>query len=1297
MSLIRRRSRQKLAGTILALFLLANIALLFVNVESVSASPGITSKWTRKLGSNAQTFIQPVAGDINGDGRLEVVVTGGTVDDPVYKGTDGTVTALDGATGTVLWQVSPGGVTRHTPVEIIDLEGDGLMEIVVSGAYPVVLHGADGSLYWKNTAVSSYSLYTPVADVDGDGFCEIFLSSGMGPYVGDDYFTVLSYDGQILRQTNGSWHPCWGGMTIGDTDFDGIFELYQGDRSYSSSGHAWGVSCLDPYTLTRSWYDDDISCPSHAPMLADVDKDGVLDVVVAHQGSNGGLAVLNSDDGSVVTTGGKYRKGLSLGLPSHSQPTISDLDGDGNLEFITSRNTVAKIWDLFEWKLDATLPVVCTEPPTVGDVTGDGKLDIIAITGSTMIIYSYVGGAYVEVDSISTSGNAFTLLADVDNDGYTEVVLTTGLGTVKCFDTDASAPSPSVRSNLQFFSERHVKVAEYVPPPGPEAPQTTALSPVNGATNVPTTLSQLAFRLTDYQHDLMNYSVETDPDIGSGSGSGVSNGEYAVSVSGLAYASTYAWSVTVGDGANSNTETFTFTTGDVPLWYNMNWPFRKAITIDHTQVSGTQSDFPVLVDITSDSFGNAQTDGDDFVFTDTNNVELDHEIELYDSATGQLIAWVSVPSVSSSADTLLYLYYGNPACENQESGAAVWDTGFKLVLHLDEKTGTHHDSTANGNDAAPLNGVIQGATLKIDGGDTFDGVNDYLQVSHISTLTGYSDSFTASFWLSLTDTSRRQAILNKYNSAGDQRAWFIEFQTTTAYGKALSFFVSQDGVGYREYYAPFNPVAGTWYHIAVVWEANAVPKFYINGVQVATKGASVVSSIYSNVGAPLLIGNSYTTGRYLGGSLDEIRMSNPARSASWILTSFNNQYSPAAFYTVGTEQSLPSAPVISDTSPENKAKDVSISLATLSFDLADYQNDLMDYAVTATPNIIVGSGNGTGVGNGRYSVDVSRLQYRTLYTWVVTVFAGSDTTTMTYTFTTENPLLMDSGFSESADSTDLRANSAARDWYESSQNVPTLLYLDQNNVGGNTGKKAGFTASTSGNAYLSQEFSTPQTGSFSVQWGIYVDSITDIYGTDATGWMMIGDDSSPTYTGPNNPAAERFVYMGFYKYGGGTSGTMQLFCRQRGTDTRTTIATLNLDQWYTIRVDVNVAGGNYSVYVNRVLMGTFTSRNVKTSVTHISFAQLSNGAGAFYVDNVYAPAIDTFTIVASAGAGGSVSPVGDVVVAEGSDQVFTITPDTGYVIADVLVDGASQGPATAYTFEDVATDHTITMSFEVET
>src|SRR5690606_17864359 len=74
-------------------------------------------------------------------------------------------------------------------------------------------------------------------------------------------------------------------------------------------------------------------------------------------------------------------------------------------------------------------------------------------------------------------------------------------------------------------------------------------------------------------------------------------------------------------------------------------------------------------------------------------------------------------------------------------------------------------------------------------------------------------------------------------------------------------------------------------------------------------------------------------------------------------------------------------------------------------------------------------------------------------------------------------------------------------------------------------------------------------------------------------------------------------------------------------------------------------------------------------------------------------ATGTYEIAATAGTNGSISPNGTTVVNCGEDQAFTIIPDVGYTIADVLINGVSVGAIATYTFENVTEDQTIAVSF----
>jgi len=77
-------------------------------------------------------------------------------------------------------------------------------------------------------------------------------------------------------------------------------------------------------------------------------------------------------------------------------------------------------------------------------------------------------------------------------------------------------------------------------------------------------------------------------------------------------------------------------------------------------------------------------------------------------------------------------------------------------------------------------------------------------------------------------------------------------------------------------------------------------------------------------------------------------------------------------------------------------------------------------------------------------------------------------------------------------------------------------------------------------------------------------------------------------------------------------------------------------------------------------------------------------------------AIDVFTISATSNGNGTITPSGNVSVNYGENQTFTITPNVGYHISDVLVDGSSVGAVSSYTFNNVTSNHTITANFAVD-
>ncbi|MCK5161790.1 MAG: DUF2341 domain-containing protein, partial [Candidatus Aureabacteria bacterium] len=321
------------------------------------------------------------------------------------------------------------------------------------------------------------------------------------------------------------------------------------------------------------------------------------------------------------------------------------------------------------------------------------------------------------------------------------------------------------------------------------------------------------------------------------------------------------------------------------------WSYRKQITISSSMVSNTdQTDFPVLIYRASDSdlASNAQADGDDIIFTLSNGTKLSHEIEKYTSATGELYVWVKVPTLSASSDTTFYMYYGNATCSSQEDVTGVWNSNYKGVWHLDEEqagTGTanlYQDSTLNNNDGDDYISAT-GQTGQVDGGQQFDGSNDYITVSG---LTWTPTNFSVAWWhYPLTRTNYNQQIIAN-------NAWGAFVFHTTATG---GVYVGTDQTNRL---TPTQLPAGTvelnkWQHFVFKY-GGTTGFFYKNGALV---GSKTMNSATAWGGFRMGVNHTNT----INGYIDEVRVSNTARSVDWIATSYNNQNDPASYETVGTQ------------------------------------------------------------------------------------------------------------------------------------------------------------------------------------------------------------------------------------------------------------------------------------------------------------------------------------------------------------------------------------------------------------
>ncbi|MHA2143764.1 MAG: LamG-like jellyroll fold domain-containing protein, partial [Candidatus Thorarchaeota archaeon] len=321
--------------------------------------------------------------------------------------------------------------------------------------------------------------------------------------------------------------------------------------------------------------------------------------------------------------------------------------------------------------------------------------------------------------------------------------------------------------------------------------------------------------------------------------------------------------------------------------------FKKDIVIDHTKVDADLTDFPMLIDIyDTDLKTKVQADGDDIVFS-LDGWVVPYEIELFDqsfnSSHAHLVAWVKT-DLSSTVDTTVSMYYGNPTIESQEYPAGVWNNGFVAVHHMEESpVGNLQDSTNNQQDLVTEGSMTAGDLIdaQIGKGIDFDDIDD--GAVSISTVT--INNFTISAWIKHYGADNWDTILTIGNAWGDVRYFGLEnnvliiddYADSYGFGSALS--------------------ADTWYHLVVTWDGS-VTTGYIDGSYVNDYSESWGEITYRFAIGGFPWDDNYQLTDYWDGVLDEIRISNAPRSAGWIATEYNNQYDSSSFYSIGEETIL---------------------------------------------------------------------------------------------------------------------------------------------------------------------------------------------------------------------------------------------------------------------------------------------------------------------------------------------------------------------------------------------------------
>lgn len=329
------------------------------------------------------------------------------------------------------------------------------------------------------------------------------------------------------------------------------------------------------------------------------------------------------------------------------------------------------------------------------------------------------------------------------------------------------------------------------------------------------------------------------------------------------------------------------------------YTYQQLITINSSKVPSTQPNFPVLISTTDAKLATpangghlANSSGFDLVFSTNSDCSflLKWDTETYNASTGQIRAWVKVPSVTAVSSATLYMCYGNSAITTYRGvSSTTWDTNFKRVYHVTDGT-TLNLRDASGNINA-TNSAATAVTGMIDGGVGTTGGSNI--TSSNSGLPVGTTARTFEAWVNSPSFNAFSGIFQYGDSSPGALSIFGLTANTVC---LLGFSADTCSVG--------TIPTSTWTHLVGTFDGTN-GRIYVNGALFS--GPTALAWNTSNVD-PLTMGtwpNGGASTWGYNGSLDELRLSNIARSDDWIATTYNTESSPATFYTLGAETTTP--------------------------------------------------------------------------------------------------------------------------------------------------------------------------------------------------------------------------------------------------------------------------------------------------------------------------------------------------------------------------------------------------------
>ncbi|GJL86117.1 MAG: hypothetical protein DHS20C02_18920 [Micavibrio sp.] len=375
--------------------------------------------------------------------------------------------------------------------------------------------------------------------------------------------------------------------------------------------------------------------------------------------------------------------------------------------------------------------------------------------------------------------------------------------------------------------------------------------------------------------------------------------------------------VTLDEGAVTD-----ITNADLAHTDNVSLGFREQLTISSSLTNSNLTDFTLLLteaNISANFWANVRADGSDIYVTLADGVtKLNRELVTFNKVGQTMELHVKIPTISSTVDTDLYLYFGGLTSESNNAGT--WDANTQMVQHFEETAGTATDSTVNGLDGTVTAGSY-GAAGQIGDGVSFQAGRSLTVNQALDT----SNTFTIDFWADYTATGTWQTTF--FQNVG--AAW-NELLTVNAATEQFTIWTKTGGAGVA---LGMQADYVGWHKYTFAYDGTNLDMYKDGGL--------VNSIVYNWSSAPtgFQAGQRTDSNQPTNAFFDEYTFDTTERSADWIAAEYAMQNTPAAFYSLGVTEALPTTLTYTLTDlPDNG--DVTLNGAVLGLGATFTQGDI---------------------------------------------------------------------------------------------------------------------------------------------------------------------------------------------------------------------------------------------------------------------------------------------------------------------------------------------------------------------